>query len=148
MVPPDWEHPKDGNGHYLPLLYESFDVACADWDQRKREYDADPESAESFEQWDGERPTDPQQHMPEFAPGTATHLRMYESTSEGTPISPAFATAEELARWLTGHRASAFGSMTATYEQWLVTCNRGSAPSAVVDASGIQSGVAYQGNKT
>lgn len=41
---------------------------------------------------------------------------IYETCSEGSPISPAFETPEELARWLTDN---SFGSMTATYEQWL-----------------------------
>ena len=42
---------------------------------------------------------------------------IYETCSEGSPISPAFETPEELARWLTDN---SFGSMTATYEQWLL----------------------------
>lgn len=58
--------------------------------------------------------------MPDFG-DKATHYMMYETCSEGTPISPAFATPEELARWLTDNRACAFGDMTATYEQWLRT---------------------------
>ena len=57
-------------------------------------------------------------YMPDF--GTeATHYMMYETCSEGTPISPAFETPEELARWLTVSRASMFGDTTGTYEQWL-----------------------------
>ncbi len=72
-----------------------------------------------------------------------THIMMYETCTEGTPISPAFETPEDLARWLTDNNASAFGSMTATYEQWLSTCERGWALSAVCDSSGIHSGVAY-----
>jgi len=46
---------------------------------------------------------------------------MYETCTEGTPISPAFATPEELARWLADNEASAFGGMTASYEGWLRT---------------------------
>jgi len=56
---------------------------------------------------------------------------MYENTSEGTPISPPFETPEELARWLADNNASAFGGMTATYEQWLATCKGLYAPSMV-----------------
>ena len=57
--------------------------------------------------------------MPDWSPDEATHYMMYETCSEGTPISPAFATPEELARWLTDTGASISGSMRASYEQWL-----------------------------
>ena len=67
---------------------------------------------------------------------------MYEITSEGTPISPAFATPEELARWLSDNEAIAFAGMTATYEQWLRVANGGYAGSAVMTDGKMESGVA------
>jgi len=71
-----------------------------------------------------------------------THLVMYETCSEGTPISPAFATPEELAQWLFDNEASAFGSRKGTYEGWLRVAKGGYAPSAVLtDKKGLQSGV-------
>jgi hypothetical protein len=79
--------------------------------------------------------------MPVFPEGTATMLMMYEDTSEGTPISPAFATPEELARWLADSGASAFGNMTATYEQWLATCKAGWSVGMVMQGRRIMSGV-------
>ena len=67
---------------------------------------------------------------------------MYEDTSEGTPISPIFATPEELARWLTDTKASAFGGQAATYEGWLRVAQGGWAPSAVfTPETGLMSGV-------
>lgn len=45
--------------------------------------------------------------------------QMWETTSGGSPISPPFATPEELARWLSGTKASVFGQDTWTYDQWL-----------------------------
>jgi hypothetical protein len=67
---------------------------------------------------------------------------MYETTSEGTPISPAFATPEELAHWLDDNDASSFAGMTASYEAWLATIKRGSAPSAIFTPQiGMISGV-------
>ena len=44
---------------------------------------------------------------------------MYEDTSEGTPISPAFETPEELATWLAENKASSFADFTASYDAWL-----------------------------
>lgn len=44
--------------------------------------------------------------------------QMWETTSEGSPMSPVFATPEELADWLATSGASIFGSNTASREQW------------------------------
>ena len=44
---------------------------------------------------------------------------MWETTSEGSPMSPVFATSEELAAWLADTGASIFGSATADKAQWL-----------------------------
>jgi hypothetical protein len=82
--------------------------------------------------------------MPNWPESERTHLMMYEDTSEGTPISPAFETPEELARWLVDNKASAFGSDTGTYEGWLRIARGGFAPSMVVDASGVHTGVDYE----
>lgn len=50
--------------------------------------------------------------------GGADGYRMYETT-DGTPVSPAFATPEALARWLAETGASAFGALAAGLETWL-----------------------------
>lgn len=68
--------------------------------------------------------------------------QMWETTTEGSPMSPVFATPEELARWLADNNASTFGDMTARYEAWLgMITGGGSCPSAVVDSKGLRSGV-------
>lgn len=68
--------------------------------------------------------------------------QMWETTSEGSPISPVFETTEELARWLADTDASAFGGQTATYEQWLgMIQGPGWAPSAIADSKGLRSGI-------
>jgi hypothetical protein len=157
MVPPDWQHPKDERGRHVPLLDGSAADAIAAWDEERAQWDRgfvrswkkDGEewlgraeiSCTRFTEWKGHRP-DPEDYMPDFAPGTATHFMMYETCSEGTPISPAFATPDELARWLADNAASAFGSMTASYDQWLATCRNGWAPSAVIADGAVEPGVA------
>lgn len=88
---------------------------------------------------------DPANFMPDFS-GIDPDLLgycMYETTSEGTPISPVMASPESLARWLADNEASAFGGMSASYEQWLSTCRTGWAPSAVASSSGLESGVSF-----
>ena len=68
-------------------------------------------------------------------------FQMYEDTSEGTPISPPMPTREALARYLTDSRASAFGGMTATYDEWLAMIGEGYAVSAVIVGGVMRSGV-------
>jgi hypothetical protein len=160
MVPPGWEHPKNAKGHYVPLMDGPFSKRVAQWDEERAHWDRgevldystwpeqhtfkpkpDDVDCATFEEWDGERPRR-EDYMPEWPDGSATMLVMYEETSEGTPISPAFATPEELARWLADNDASAFGGMTATYEDWLATCRAGSsAGSMVIDGGRMMSGV-------
>ena len=49
----------------------------------------------------------------------ATMWQMYETTSEGTPISPPCESPRALARWLVEHGATTFASKTASESDWL-----------------------------
>lgn len=89
-----------------------------------------PEDRAAYEAW---TPTDPP---------TGEAWQAWETTSEGSPISPPCASPEALARWLTDNNASAFGGLGATYEQWLAFCGQGWAVSAIAQGGTIQSGVA------
>lgn len=154
MVPKGWEHPKNEKG-YIPLMGGPYSERVKSWDEENAQwqkglrsnYEGGWQPKEEkykdmpFEEWDGARPVK-EEYMPEWAPGEATMLMMYEDTSEGTPISPAFETPEELAHWLADNGASAFGDMTATYEEWLNTCKAGYAVGMVMDSKGLRSGVA------
>lgn len=73
--------------------------------------------------------------------------QMWESVSEGSPISPVFETPEELARWLadTGAYAGGVGPGHASYETWLRMIHAGWAPSMVSVGGGVMSGVEYVG---
>ena len=81
--------------------------------------------------------------LPFCDPPDGPWYQMWETTTEGSPISPAFETPKELAQWLTDNEASASGSMTATYNQWLAFIRGpGWAPSMIVDPEhGVRSGV-------
>jgi hypothetical protein len=146
-VPKDWQHPKKRHFNYLKSCYEEvyqpmFDRPFAPemrewiakweaWERGERpDYCSDESKNLPFLEWDSP-PPDPAYYRPDWPEETRTHLMMYEDTSEGTPISPAFETPEELARWLADNKASAFGSETATYEDWLHVCRGGYAPSMV-----------------
>jgi len=73
--------------------------------------------------------------------------QMWETTSEGSPISPTFDTPEELARCLYDAGASACGGTGASYKQWLNMIAYGSAITMVMTVRDdglnvLQSGVA------
>jgi len=150
MVPENWEHPKK-----QPMFDESFNVAAVDWladfDRIRAgnmtEFETECYPHGVVEWANDERPPDPKYYMPDWPENERTHLQMYETTSEGTPISPVMKTPEELAKWLYDNGASAFGGQTASYEGWLRVCNGGFAPSAVfTTATGVVSGVDGVGN--
>ncbi len=169
MVPADWQHPIEWRkgwrtGHpeirFKPLHEGPYSERVKEWDEESVQWEAGftkdyangghepkrPDQDYPYSEYAGDRPL-AEEYMPEFAPGTATHFMMYEDTSEGTPISPAFATPEELARWLADNNASTFGDGTGTYEQWLPICKGGWAPSMVMDANGLRSGVEFMAEK-
>lgn len=156
MVPADWQHPKDEKGDYIPLFGRSYAEAGKEWDEewamwqkgfRRSWADGtvwspieDAYKHMRYTDWTGARPS-PDDYMPDWPADRRTHLMMYEDTSEGTPISPAFATPEELARWLVDNKASGFGSSTGSYEGWLRVARGGWAPSMVVSNGVISTGV-------
>ena len=126
-VPPTWEHPtqdcphspwKGGCDHALrnggkcfkPLHDEEYkDVAdtymqdCLAWShgtyegQTKEETERDP----YFWDYSG-APPDRDSYRPAFTE-EATHVQLYETVSEGTPVTPHFATKQELIDYLVAH---------------------------------------------
>ena len=131
MVPANWKHPTERGGHYRPLHDGNFSERLAERRLSKQKWDEGlvtdwnggwrakkPTENYSYEEWDGKEPS-PYDYMPEWKPEERTHFMMYETCSEGTPISPAFETAEALARWLADTGASSFGDFTSSYEEWL-----------------------------
>ena len=99
------------------------------------------EALMTYEEWSGKRP-EAERYMPEWSEEEATHVMMYETTTEGTPMTPAFATPEELAQWLVDNEANAFAGQTASYEAWLRMAQGGYAPTAEwTPGSGMVSGV-------
>lgn len=88
----------------------------------------------TYEWWAGSRPErpDPAYYMPDWSDDQRTHFMMYEDTSEGTPISPAFETPEQLAAWLVETKADAGAGGLASYEGWLRIAKGGFCPTGVL----------------
>ena len=95
QVPANWNHPKNDQGHYIALHDQTYEQALGDWKQYK------PDEGDSYEKWAewAEDVPSAEWCRPAYdAP--ADHFQIYETVSEGTPVSPVFATRDELAQWL------------------------------------------------
>ncbi len=138
MVTQDWEHPKDElTGRYKPLFPYDY------YESSKEEFLTEliKNGLQSAIDEYGSAP-DINDYMPNWSDEEKTHYMMYETTSEGTPKSPAFKTPEELARWCADNKVSAFANQTATYEAWLRVATGGFAVSAVyTPENGLKNGV-------
>ena len=133
----DWEHPVDRDN---PRYYggETRYISLHSREDLRRHLD-DPECmAEGI---------DPADYMPELAEGTPYGWQMYETVSEGTPVSPAFATRDELAAWLSSPAA---GREQVSPQAAKAFAAEGWAPSFVSPAgsSELISGVASMGDGT
>lgn len=124
-VPKDWQHPKNELGGYQVMFEMSYEEALA-------EYKKDPELYDYVE-------PDPKYYNTFYDPKNATCYQIYETVSEGTPVSPAFETKEKLALylskngdfWYQRRRAKGRQDYKPTYEQALAFVNSGFAFSGV-----------------
>ncbi len=135
-VPASWDHWKYSD----QPLFDGFNEAVARWDlhngfwQKGLYLDYDSKQwvpipakykHQSFSEWYGDRP-DPSNYMPDWDESERTHYQAYENTSEGTPISPVFATEDELIDWLVESKASAFGGSAGDRKFWTNVVKRDS----------------------
>ena len=131
----DWEHPRypstytDGSPRYRPLHKRS-------WLQDDlKDFEANPHD------WDNVRP-DPADYMPELKEGTPYGWQMYETVSEGSPVSPIFRTKAELAAWLSSAAAGRDQVSPASAAKFV---EDGYAPSFVMMGGQLMSGVEAAG---
>ncbi|HEY0657275.1 MAG TPA: hypothetical protein VGD05_02315 [Pyrinomonadaceae bacterium] len=108
-VPANWEHPKTSNGSYQPMFDRDYETAIAKWienhqlwlESKHPDQLKNPETMKEykyFAEWGGDAP-EIDYYRPKWSDEERTHYQLYESTSEGTPLTPPFATKEELARY-------------------------------------------------
>lgn len=107
-VPPNWKHEQRNRyGHFQPMFDKTFEQACAEWDAAEAVWiEGSSEEAQKFKSkypcyadWNGERPDDPSYYRP-WKDEEATWFQVWETVSEGSPVTPAFATKEELIEYL------------------------------------------------
>ena len=108
----DWQHPiegepySDGSPRYRPL-FSRADYLC------HLEWNAGCELNDLVD-------IDPDDYMPEMREGTPYGYQLYETTTEGSPVSPVFPSLQELAAWCEDG-ATVFARFKWTREQWLAS---------------------------
>lgn len=116
-VIPNWEHPKVSKPNwrtglmedqYKPLYDGSYIDAITEWIEDHQQWlkgehpdqkDGACKEYKYFAEWSGNAPS-VDDYMPHWEEGKATWFQVYETVSEGTPVTPPFATGEELVDYL------------------------------------------------
>ena len=150
-VPPNWEHPRytpenppirsarnptHWMGRYIPMVDQSFDDVAREWLMELMEWQTgshlDYKEGVFFWEYAGDPPSR-EDCRPAFAE-EPTWYQVYETVSEGTPVTPPFETEEELVDYL-----ATYGEMFGTEycrilsrEEAEKFVSRGSAPSLMV----------------
>ena len=110
MVPPNWDHPvvvrRNGREGYQPMCRGSFEEAAADWKKDFAKWEAGEreeyidEESRKLEFWEySGGPPDRAYYCP-WSEEDATWFQVWETVSKGTPVTPPFATREELIDYL------------------------------------------------
>lgn len=108
-VPPNWDHPLDESGRKQPMCNQTYASARKEWldglakweagqDPDREAYKNDDGSHQDYWEWSGAPPE--RVYYRPWADEEATWFQLWETVSEGTPVSPPFATKEELAEYL------------------------------------------------
>jgi len=96
-VPAGW---SKENPHYD----RSWREAVAEWKAGYAEWEAAPQTDCEWWDWAGPPPTGHEDcYRPDWTDAERTHYQLYETVSEGTPVTPAFATEDELIDYLVAH---------------------------------------------
>lgn len=170
MVPPNWSHPEverhNGQIGFQPMFDSRFEDAAKEWKEdlakweageRPSYYTVDPENPNpEFWEYNGEPPE--RRFYRPWKDDEATWFQVWETVSEGTPVTPPFETKEELIEYLVANgdfwdqsrrkeRASGRNMFGINCDPWsrksaeAFVNGPGWAPSMVADASGVRSGV-------
>ena len=133
-------------GEYRDCHDETFDDALAKWNEEYQMWKAGTHpdqlnsrfanrAGDEFQEWIG-GPPNPLHYRPAFTE-EATWFQVYQTVSEGTPVSPPFATKEELVEHLVKHGDDYGSPVSRAYAEQFV--KDGWAISMVADSAGIRS---------
>ena len=112
-VPKGWKHPKTLTSGYTPLHDKPYSEAAAD----NEDY-----------------------YRPEWKPEEMTHYQLYETVSEGTPISPVFSSLDQLEDWMVTNGDPVHGAISRRAAREF--CKSGYAPSMMfIPGRGLLGGI-------
>lgn len=167
-VPANWEHPKEMKYNpfrrtesevYQPMYDRPFALSMREWIAGWEAWERGERPSYCFDEsrdmpyWEYEgAPPDPKYYRPDWKPEEMVWYQVYETVSEGTPVTPAFATKEELVEYLVANgdfwdqkRRAEGGSIMPcdpwTREEAESFCSVGHAFSIVVRGSKMMTGV-------
>jgi len=107
-VPPHYEPPQrtDGRPGYQPQFDRRFEDAAAEWKREFTEWEAGEnlnnkaEDGSVYEFWEWSRDPPNRKYYRTYSDEDATWIAVFETVSEGTPVTPAYETKEELVQYL------------------------------------------------
>ena len=160
-VPLDFQHPKyteedsprgrDWIGHFIPLHNETYKTAIAEWianhnlwekgEYPKQKTGKYAKGCGSYAEYNGDAP-EHAGYRPEYT-GPATAWCVYETVSEGTPVTPVFATAQELIDYLAEHGATFDDCAWSRANAERFVNDTGWAPTMVVAGGKVMAGHEY-----
>lgn len=142
-VPPNWEHPRNEDGRYIPLYDQTYESARREWLDGYAAHEPAEHDGLDYWEYDGMPPV--RADYRPYPDEEATWYQVYETVSEGTPVSPPFATQEELIAHLAEH-----GDKTDHGKGWTLSrakafVESGWAPSGMIVGGRYIEGKLYMG---
>lgn len=136
-VPANWEHPKMPNGNYQPMYDIFYLDELEKWIENHRKWEDgthpslldNPELKKEypfFATYDGDAPMVEYYKSVKYSPEELTHIQLYETCSEGTPISPVFPADqfEQLCEYA-AQNCTTFGYNKTSKENWMKMLGEG-----------------------
>lgn len=98
-VPPNWSHPRDHKGNYISLLKggnNQYESRLKEWKEDKANWSK--EDIEEYGKFDENQPV--KSNYTDYNDVEPTWFQIYQTVSEGYPVSPPFETKAELVEYL------------------------------------------------
>jgi len=107
LVPSDWQHPVDESGRFIPVYDLDYDTAPLQWVnevvqwEQGDHHERNEATAEGIRYyWDWELPPPTEESYRPVHESEPQCFQVYETVTEGTPISPIFHDETSLLQWL------------------------------------------------
>lgn len=125
-----------------PMYDESYQEARDAWLEGLKNHDVEKTGCDYWE-WEGNPPE--RAYYRPYDKAAASWFQVYETVSEGIPVSPAFATQEELIDYLVEHgdfwdQSEGRGGYTRSQAERFVK-GVGSVPSMIIGNEGVKMGI-------